>query len=261
MRKISMILMFCAFAAVAYAKIPAISLVQFNSNTVPEEFYKPDPVEKLPLDLKELIKMKKGGVDDEVIADAVEKRKVIGATDADSMIAMKKAGMGKDVMKAVQRYALPKNRDLDVEFTLEFVKPTLKADPRYLYIIFEDGSYSRIIYADLERVLQGKWRYDDTVDLQDPVLTKTVRTIRFFGNVTLKDHGKKSAKIILSKKPNVTDINELPVSELSKASAQEFEYPAYSLLNDCRLKIEFAHDVIKKDEWDIKTSLMTCEFD
>jgi len=246
---------------IVYAETQTINLIQFNQNSVPEEFYKPKPVVKQPLPIKEIVDMKKGGVDEEVIQDAIEKRKVIGGSNAKALVSLKKAGFGKDVLKAVSRYALPKNRSIDLEFTLEFIKPSLRADPRYLYIIFKDGNYDRIFHADLEEVLKGKWKYDDTKDLQEPVLSKSVRTIRFFGNVTLKNYGKIKAKVVLSKKPNIQKIKELSKKEIKLASIQEFDYPAYSLLNDCRLKIEFTHGVALDYKWKINSTNMSCEFD
>jgi len=248
------------FVMIAHAKTQTINLVKFNSNFVPEEFYKPKPVAKQPLPIKDIIKMKKGGVDEDVIRDSIENRKVVGGSGAETLVALKKAGLGKNVLKAVSRYALPKNNNLDIEFTLEFIKPSLRANPRYLYVIFHDGNFDRIIYADLEIILQGKWKYDDVMDMQDPVLAKRIRTIRFFGNIALKKHGKVSMKVVLSKKPNIRDIKELSETEIKEASVQEFDYPAYSLLNDCRLKVELKSDIAIADKWKVKSSLMSCEF-
>jgi len=248
------------FNATAAAKSQTINVIKFDGNSIPEEFYKPPAVEKLPLPMNEIIKMKKGGVDEEVIVDAIEKRGIIGGSDADAMILLKKSGFSKRVLKAVSRYALPKNRSIDLELVLEFDRPSRKADPRYLYIIINDNGYDRILHADLGKILKGKWRYDDLIDSRDPLLKRRIRVVRFFGNLLLKHHGKISAEVILSKKPNISEASELSDKERRSAKALVFQYPDYSLMNDCRMKLEFKRNPVLDHKWKIKSSSMRCEF-
>jgi hypothetical protein len=223
--------------------------------------------EARPLTLEEIQKLIKAGVKERSLVRMIRSRKTLASPTGEALAALKAQGASDRVIEAISTYALPENRHIHLLLVLDIVTPYSLEKAPYLYVglVHEKTQTQEDLLADsLSRVLGAQWKVDEIVDTSDPMLPTKIRRIQMTGPVRAIHHGKSSFKILLSRRPGITDLTDtarLKPEEVSQIKTVEFDYPAVSLQNHCQLNLELGRDPVMADQFQVKHQRLRCFWD
>ena len=235
-----------------------VNIVKWDGSELPRVYERSD---QLPLTQEDILDLAGNEFSPDAIVAMVQERRFVGDASAGALIELKKAGVDARVIQAVSRHALPPNRALDLIVQLEFDGASREARSRYLYVIVPDGSRERVFTADLGAVLAGNWRRDVLVDQTDPLLPKQIRRVTFAGEVPLKSYGRKKILAFTSTRPDIHTSEDIPEADRAGVREHDIDYPASSLLRDCRIRIRYRQDAVLPYKWHMADSHIQCEWD
>lgn len=246
-----------AHAADVPTRGPVVNIVEWDGGALPPVYERSD---QLPLTREDILNLSRNDFTPEGIVRMVEERRFVGDASPGALIQLKKAGITPEVIQAVSRHALPPNRALTLSIHLEFEGTSAEARRRYLYVVIPDGPYERTFTADIGAVLARRWQRDIVVDQTDPLLPKQVRHVTFSGSVPLKTYGQKEVLVFASTKPDVYTSADIPRADRAGVRKYLMDYPASSLLQDCRLRVRFRQDSVLPYKWQMVGSHLECEW-
>lgn len=234
-----------------------INIVQWDGGALPPIYERSN---QLPFTREDLKQLAQNDFPAGQIAQMVAERRFVGDASADGLIALRNDGLPHEVIQAVSKHALPPNRALNLSVELTFEGETWAARKRYLYVIIPDGTINRIFTADLNDVLSGHWKNDVITDQTDPMLARKIRHITFVGSVPLKTHGQKTVHMFTSTRPGIQHVTDIPKPDLDGVKTYTIDYPASSLLQDCRIQVRYKQDVMLPEKWQMIDANLECEW-
>ena len=214
-----------------------------------------------PLTLAELKQLQAAGVGDKAILEMVRTRRVVDRASAKDLAALKKAGASDDLVAAVSAHALPENRSIDLLLTVDVSTPHSLALAPYLYVEWVQtakGKREHLMFADL-RTLLGRGKAIE--DRSDPLLPSRVRRAQISGSVPLRHPGPIEVRVLVSKRPDLLRLDDLPDAERKRIKTWRFELPAVSLYHDCELELALVRDELIADVFSVQRSRFLCTFD
>lgn len=232
-------------------------IAQWDANTLPRYYERSD---QLPLTDDELLKLSKAGFEPKHLVKMIEERRCACDASADGLIRLKKSGLSPDVLAAVSLHALPPNRSLTVEVTLDFAGEGDEARDGYFYFFVDDGDVTRSFVASVGEMLEHHHPHEESVDRSDLLLEKRVRRIHVAGDIALKTYGKHTLLVAFSANPSVLHPSQLRPDEREKAQGYTFDYPRSSLESVCRLGAAFKRDALLTYRWHFQGSQFACEW-
>jgi len=236
---------------------PVVNIVEWDGNELPPVYERSD---QLPVEQADLIRLAENGFTPEQLAQMIIQRRYAGDVSADGLIALRKAGLAEDVIQSASLHALPPNRSVKLTVTLEIDGKQSQPRSRFLYIIIPDGDIERVFTADLGTMFTGRWKSASEVDRSDLLIERHVRTVTFSGRIPLKTPGTKSMSVFTSTRPDIHWVSEIPGAAQHTLKRHDFEYPASSTRNDCRLLIRLYQDRVLEDNWTITGTHLECEW-
>ncbi len=234
-----------------------LNIIQWDSNQLPKIYERSD---QLPLTDEDLAKLSKEGFDPPDLVKMIEERRCACDASAEGLIKLKRAGVHKDVLKAISLHGLRPNRSLFVDVLLDFVGESNQAREAFLYFFIDDGPVTRVFTANLNDLLGGRRAHEQMVDQSDLMIARTVRRIRLPGEVTLKTYGKHNVLVASSANPTLTHPSQLSEAERQAAQSYTFDYPRVSLTNVCRLTAGYKRDAVLAYRWNFVGSRFECEW-
>lgn len=240
------------------------NIVDWDGAQMPPVYERSD---QLPLALEDVRKLSAGGFSDSAIIKMVQERRCACDVSVDALVGLKEEGVSEGVIQAVSLHALPPNRSLNLQLTLDFEGPggggqvSNQARKGYLYLIIPDGDRDRVFYGNLQAILGRHWSRDEVVDNTDLLLPKKVRRVSFAATVPLKTHGPRRALVLTSTKPDIYTTADIPAADREQAMEVAFDYPASSLRQDCTLQVLYRQDALLADNWHMERSHFECEWD
>lgn len=234
-----------------------LNLVTWNGNALPKVYERSD---QLPLTDDEVAKLTRAGFTPEQLVKMIEERRCACDASADGLIQLKQKGVSPQVLSAISLHALPPNRALNLEVTLDFIGESNQARDAFLYFFVDDGPLTRVITANVNELLQNQNDHEQRVDLADPVLNHWARRIELPGTLPLKTYGTHTLIVASSRNPTLTHPDQLTDQERARAQAYTFDYPRSSLQSLCRLTASFKRDVVLTYKWNYLGSRFECEW-
>lgn len=258
------IILICGLLGSAHAKSadlptpgPVVNIVEWDGNDLPPVYERSD---QLPIDHSDLIRLLESGFQPRQVAQMIIQRRYSGDVSAEGLISLRDAGFSDEVLQAASLHALPPNRSVNLSITLEFDGQVSSPRSRYLYIIIPDGEIERVFTANLDQVFGGRWTSDTTVDHSDLLIPRLVRTVTFTGRIPLKDPGQKALTVFTSTRPDIHWLSEISENTRRNIRSHTFDYPASSIVNDCRLLVRLYQDRVLEDNWTITGTHLECEW-
>lgn len=209
-----------------------------------------------PLSLAEIRSLAKSGVKEKALVRMIRSRRAMTAARGDDLAALKAQGVSDNVIEAISTHALAENRRIDVLLTLDVVRPlsTEKAPVLYVALVHEEsGRQEELLKGALGEVLNHRWKVDEIVDNSDPLLPSSVRRIRLAVPFRATRHGKMAFKILVTRRPGLTDLTRLSAEETGRLVTVPFDYPAVSLDNRCELDLELTQDPLLPGELTLRS--------
>ncbi|MGQ0508887.1 MAG: hypothetical protein ACT4TC_26595 [Myxococcaceae bacterium] len=238
-------------------KTQTVNIVKWDANQLPKIYERSD---QLPLTDEEVTKLSKEGFDPPDLVKMIEERRCACDASADGLVKLKRAGVHKDVIRAISLHGLRPNRSLYLDVMLDFVGESTTAREAFLYFFVDDGGVTRVFMANLAELLGTRRAHEEMVDKSDILLARTVRRIRLPGEVALKTYGKHQVLVAASASPTLTHPSQLNDNEMKNAQSFTFEYPRVSLLNVCRLNAGYKRDAVLAYKWNFVGSHFECEW-
>lgn len=262
MRSILFILMVGISARAVAAELPTgghiVNIVEWDGAQLPPVYERSD---QLPLSEAEILALKDGGFSADQLATLVTERRYTGDVSAAGLIRLRTLGIEDPVITAVSRHGLPPNRSIDITVSLVFEgEGSTVGRQRYLYAILPDGGTERILTADLSSVLRGHWADETRVDQTDLFLPKSIRTVRFTSRLPLKQPGSRKLAVLVSTRPDLQRIADIPDQEREAIRYHDLDYPASSLAQVCKLDLRFKRDTVLPDQWHLISTRLECEW-
>ena len=236
---------------------PVVNIVEWDGNVLPTVYERSD---QLPIDGADLLRLSGNGFEPELLTQMIEQRRYAGDVSADGLIALRKAGLDHEVIRAASLHALPPNKSVDLTITLEIDGQPSTPRNRYLYIIVPDGGIESVFTADLNQVFGGRWRSETVADQSDILIPRSVRTVTFSGRIPLKRVGEKALTVFTSARPDLHWLSEVSEQEGRGLRTHTFDCPAGSIRRDCRLLIRLYQDRVLDDNWTITGTHLECEW-
>ena len=233
------------------------NIVEWDGGELPRLYERSD---QLPIGHTDLLRLAENGFQLAQLVEMISQRRYTGDVSADGLIALKRAGLSADVIRAASLHALPPNRSVMLSVTLEFDGRASSPRRRYLYFVIPDGNLERVFKADLSQVFGGRWQSDTTVDRSDILISRPIRTVRFTGRIPMTTPGGKELKVFTSARPDLHWLSELSDADRANTQSLAFEYPASSTRNECRLLIRLFQDRLLEDNWTITETHLECEW-
>ena len=240
------------------------NIVDWDGGQLPKLYERSD---QLPLQLDEVRQLSASKFSDAAIIKMLEERRCACDVSVGSLVGLKQAGVSEAVIAALSLHALPPNRSLNLNITIDFEglggadQPSSQARKGYLYLIVPDGAKERVFFADLQAVLAGRWQRDALVDNTDQLLAKKVRRVSFEARVPLKVHEHKKALVFTSTRPDIYSSADIPQADRAGAQSIEFDYPTSSLQQNCTLQVLYRQDAMIPDQWHQVRSHFECEWE
>ena len=249
-------------AAPAAAELPTggtvVNIVEWDGAQLPPVYERSD---QLPLSEAEILALSAGGFTSNQLVALVTERRYTGDVSATGLLRLRRLGIEDTILAAVSRHGLPPNRSIEVTVSLIFEGEGSNAGrQRYLYAILPDGDTERILTADLASVLSGHWADETRVDQTDLLLPKTVRTVRFTSRLPLKQPGARKLAVLVSTRPDLQRIADIPDREMNAVQYHDLDYPASSLVQVCKLDLRFKRDTVLPDQWHLISTRLECEW-
>ena len=220
---------------------------------------------QLPLSLDGVVELHEAEFSDDAIIKTLEERRCSCDASVASMVHLERGRVSEQVIQAMSLHALAPNRRLDLVIHMDFeglgknATPSAAARKGYLYLIIPDGERDRVFFGNLGQALgrAGRTQVDNT----DLLLPKAVRRASFVARVPLKEHGRKSALVFTSTRPDIYTVTDIPEADRKAAQEFTFDYPASSLQSRCTLQALHRQDVMLADRWHLERSHLECEWD
>jgi hypothetical protein len=234
-----------------------INLVSWTGNPLPRIYERSD---QLPLTDDEVEKLTKAGFTPAQLVKMIEERRCACDASADGMIRMKQAGVSEEVISAISLHALPPNRALALDITLDFVGEGNQAKDNFLYFFLDDGSHYRVLSANVAELLSRRNDHESSIDQSDLLIPRVTRRIEIPGELALKQYGKHSLIVVASPNPTLTGPDQLTPMERQRAQTFTFDYPRSSLQSLCRLTAAFRRDPVLAYKWNYAGARFECEW-
>lgn len=240
-----------AWAVAAGAGTPVEIMKFSSSDPAAWEDARDRRSEARPLTLEEIRTLARAGIKEKALVRMIRTRGVMAAVGGEALAALKTQGVSDSVIEAISTHALAENRGIDVLLTLDIVRPapTATAPTLYVALVHErSGRQEELLRGALSDVLNHQWKVEEIVDRSDPLLPSSVRRIRLAVPFRATRHGDMSFRVLVTRRPGLTDLTRLPFEEEAKVKSVRFDYPAASLDNRCELDIELARDPLLPGE-------------
>ncbi len=251
-------------ASAAHAGPQVVDLVTFRPDDLGawERFKRTS--DSRALTLAELEKLAAAGIGQPAILEMMRTRKVRVVADADTLIRLKKAGAGDDVIAAVSAYALPPNDHFELHVHVDVTSPYSVGRAPFLYIEVWNPARDRqdaFLHSDLRGLLKGGVGVQVVRDRSDPLLPETVRSLRIRGAVRTRDPGKLEVMVYVTQRAGLRTLRELTPDEKKSARRFEMNYPGVSLDQRCKLELTVARDALIRDAYTTTRSHFECRWD
>ena len=234
-----------------------INLVSWTGNPLPKIYERSD---QLPLTDDEIEKLTKAGFSSAQLVKMIEERRCACDASADGMIRMKKAGVADEVISAISLHALPPNRALQLDITLDFTGEGTQARDNFLYFFVDDGTYYRVLSANIGELLARRNEHETSYDQSDLLIPRVVRRIELPGELALKQYGRHTLVVVASANPTLTGPDQLTPIERQRAQTFTFDYPRSSLQSLCRLTAGYRRDPVLAYKWNYVGARFECEW-
>ncbi|TXH23073.1 MAG: hypothetical protein E6Q99_08370 [Elusimicrobia bacterium] len=208
-----------------------------------------------PLTLEEIRSLARSGVKEKALVRMIRSRGAMTAARGEELAALKAQGVSDGVIEALSTHALAENRRIDVLLSLDVVRPVSTTMAPYLYVALvheASGRQEELLKGALGDVLNHRWKVEEIIDRSDPLLPSSVRRIRLAVPFRATRHGKMAFKVLVTRRPGLTDLTRLPTDEAARVVSVGFDYPAVSLDNRCELDIELGQDPLLPGELTLK---------
>ncbi len=252
-------------------QVQTINIVSWDANDLPRVF---ERSEQLPLTTEEVLKLSEARFSPTQLVRMLEERRCACDASADGLIALKKRGVAPEVLDAISIQALPPNRALTLQVTIDLAgavapasekaaNPAKEQAPRssFFYLFVDDGAYTRVFTADLAELLARRFTHETLVDKSDLLLNKQSRRIALAGALPLKNYGKHEVTVVASARPGLTRPEQLNAQEKLQAKHYTFDYPRSSLQSLCRLEAAYKRDVMLAHRYHYVGANFECEWD
>tara|TARA_B100001123_G_scaffold37731_1_gene38941 strand:- start:657 stop:1448 length:792 start_codon:yes stop_codon:yes gene_type:complete len=235
-----------------------VNIVEWDGAQLPPVYERSD---QMPLTEDEVLVLSNGGFASEQLVTLLTERRYAGDASAAGLLKLRRLRVDDAVLTAVSRHGLPPNRSIDVTISLAFEGEGGQAGrQRYLYAILPDGDTERVLTADLASVLGGSWTHETRQDHSDMLLPRPVRTVRFTSRLPLKQAGTRKLAVLVSTRPDIQRVSEIPPNERDLVRYHDLDYPASSLARTCKLDLRFKRDVVLPDQWQLTSTRLECEW-
>ncbi len=234
-----------------------VNIVSWDGRDMPRVF---ERSEQPPLNDDDLVKLAGAGFDSKDLIKMIEERRCACDVSADGMVKLAKAGVPKDVIKAMSLHALKPNRALNLLVTLDFTGDSREARQGYLYFFVDDGPITRVFTANLNEILARRNASDVMVDKSDLLITKSVRRLQFATQLELKTYGAHNVLVAASANPTLTHPSQLTENERKSSQLYNFDYPRSSIQSVCRLTAGYKRDAVLTYQWRYMGSRFECEW-
>lgn len=251
MRRLSLASTVLAWAVAAGAGTPVEIMKFSSSDPAAWEDARDRRSEARPLTLEEIRSLSRAGVKEKALVRMIRSRRVLAAARGEALAALKAQGVSDNVIEAISTHALAENRRIDVLISLDVVRPvpTEMAPTLYVALVHEEsGRQEELLKGALGEVLNHRWKAEEIIDRSDPLLPSSVRRIRLTVPFRATRHGKMAFKVLVTRRPGLTDLTRLPAEESARVASVVFDYPAVSLDNRCELDIELGQDPLLPGE-------------
>ncbi len=241
----------------AVAEPQIINLLQFSTDEAQRWERIQRRSDSLPLNMDELQRLSKAGIDSETLVEMMRTRKVLALADVDNMLRLKRAGADDQLIAALSAYAWPPNEQLILQVNLDLISPDTLRQAPHLYIELEHlerGQQEALFHADLRRSRSSKRQ-----DRSDPLLPERIHSFYFRVPVQSRHWGKLRLNILLSQEQGLRSLR----SGKQRLALQSFElnYPAVSLEQSCELHLRAERDPLLKELFTLRRSEMKCHWD
>ncbi|MBK7861584.1 MAG: hypothetical protein IPJ65_23805 [Archangiaceae bacterium] len=230
-----------------------VDLVSWQGGALPPRY---ERSAQLPLASDELVKLSAEGFTAPQLTKMVQERRCACDASADGLIALKRAGVAGEVLNAVSLHALPPNRELSLQLTLDFSGAGGEVRKGLLYVFIDDGEVVRVLTAPLDALLA---RAPAATDKSDLLVERSVRRVELWGKVPLKTYGVHHVTVVSSGNPSLTQLSQLSAAEVARARSFEFQWPRASLGHQCRLTARYKRDALLA-QWNDVGGTFQCEF-
>lgn len=234
-----------------------LNLISWNANQLPKVYERSD---QLPLTDDELAKLTQAGFTPQQLVKMIEERRCACDASADGLIKLKQKGVKPEVLSAVSLHALPPNRALNLDVTLDFIGEGSEARDAFLYFFVDDGPMTRVITANLNELLNNRNAHDQRVDRTNVLVPHWARRIQLPGSLALKQYGHHTLIVASSRNPTLTHPDQLTDQERERAQTYTFDYPRSSLQSLCRLSASYKRDPVLAYKWNYLGSRFECEW-
>lgn len=217
-----------------------------------------------PLTMAELEKLTAGGIGEKTIVEMMRTRKVAAVADADTLLALKKAGATDDMIAALSAYALPPNTFFDLFIHLAVASPNSVRKAPFLYIeAWHTGEKRAVsfLHADLRGLLSRGLGVQVNRDRSDPLLPKTVRSVDFAGKVETRKPGTIELRVLATQTAGLRSLDGLAPAEAKRVRTFAVAYPAVSLERRCRLDLTLERDSLMKDAFALSGGALDCRWE
>ena len=251
-------------AASVIADGHVFNIVEWDGGELPRLYERSD---QLPVTLEDVRKLSASQFSDASIVKMLQQRRCACDASVDALVDLKQSGVSEAVIEAVSLHALAPNRALDLTVSMDFEglggtqAVSTQARKSYLYLIVPDGQRERVFIGNLREILARRWQRDELIDNTDLLLPKKVRRIVFAARVPLKEHGPKNALVFTSTKPDIYTSADIPSADRKDAMEFAFDYPASSIIQQCRLQALHRQDAMLANTWHLVRTNFDCEWE
>ena len=217
-----------------------------------------------PLTLAELEKLTAGGIGEKTIVEMMRTRKVAAVADADTLLALKKAGASDDMVAALSAYALPPNAFFDLFIRLAVASPDTVRKAPFLYVEAWHAAEKRAVafmHADLRGLLRRGLGVEVNRDRSDPLLPRTVRSVDFAGKVETRKAGAIELRVLATQTAGLRSLDRLSPADAKGVRRFTADYPAVSLERRCRLDLTLERDSLMKDAFALSDGALDCRWE
>ena len=234
-----------------------VDLAQWDANALPAVY---ERSEQPPLTDDEVRRLSASGFPPDQVVRMIGERQCACDASVEGLIRLRVAGVDPQIISAVSLHALPPNKALNLEMTLDFSGNGSRARNAYLYVFVDDGDQTRVMSANIDDLLRRPNAHETTVDNSDFLISRTVRRIVLPGQVPLKTYGRHTLVVASSASPNLNHPSQLKAADRSAAQVYLLDYPRASLQSTCRLTAGYRRDAMIADRWRFLGSRFECEW-
>jgi hypothetical protein len=244
-------------APFAPGRSETINLVTWSGNQLPKIYERSD---QLPLTDDEVTKLSHAGFDAGQLVKMIEERRCACDASADGLIKLKDQGVKPEVISAISLHALPPNRALNLDITLDFTGEGNLVRDAFLYFFIQDGPFTRVLTANLQELLARPNAHETRINGSNYMVPHWTRRIELPGALPLKSYGPHTLIVATSTNPTLTRPEQLSPAEQGAAQTYSFDYPRSSLQSLCRLTAGFQRDPVLTYRWRYLGSTFECEW-